>query len=67
MNAMEIQAKAGYADSPMMARPMTLRERLTAERDRLQERVNELSGLLEKLNANPNVADIVDEVFKIVR
>jgi len=46
---------------------LTLRERLTNERDSLQARVNELTGLIDKMNANPGVADLVDEVFKVVR
>ena len=53
------------ADSPIMR--LTLRERLTRERDSLQARGNELTGLIDKMNANPGVADLVDEVFKVVR
>jgi len=48
-------------------RPTTLRERLRSEHDRLQERLDEVIGLLAKMDANPAVADLVDEVFMIVR
>ena len=60
----ELQAKMAYADGPIR---LTLRERLTQERDQLQARLDELNGLLAKLNAQPSVADLVDEVFRVVR
>ena len=46
---------------------LTLRDRLRDERDRLQSRLDEVSGLLAKMDANPAVAEIVDEVFKVIR
>lgn len=68
MNGMgEVMAKSAMAGEMLAPRAMSLRERLRTERDRLQVRLDELNGLLAKLDAQPAVADLVDEVFKVVR
>jgi len=46
-------------------RPSTLTERLHCEKTRIEERLTEINGILDRLEANPDTAEILDAVAKL--
>ncbi len=58
-----------YADQPVACNQLdvprdTLTERLTKERARLQERVDEIDTILKALNDNPQIQGVLDVLQK---
>lgn len=63
---MDKMAGETSGQTPVRLRARPLRDRVADERDRLLKRYTEVQEFLDKLDANPELADIVDEALKTV-
>lgn len=47
------------------ARPLTLTERLRDEKANLQKRLSEINGVLDKLEKQPELAAVLDDIARL--
>jgi hypothetical protein len=55
----------GTCEKSPSVRNRTMTERLVDEKMRLEKRLSEINGLLDKLSQHPEVQDVIDELFKV--
>ena len=64
--ALTQQKMSGICEAPPQPRRFTLTERLEAEKRSLQDRLAQVTKLLDALNANPGFQELFDLVSKTV-
>lgn len=52
-------------EQTLSVRNRTMTERLVDEKMRLEKRLAEINGLLDKLSQHPEVQDVIDELFRV--